>query len=53
MFGCRIGEFSLTYLGIPIHYRELSNTNWKRVEEHFEKKDSIERKENIFPLEAN
>jgi hypothetical protein len=38
MFGCRIGEFLLTYLGIPIHYRELSNTNWKRVEEHFEKK---------------
>jgi hypothetical protein len=38
IFGCRIGEFSLTYLGIPIHYMKLSNTYWKRVEEHFEKR---------------
>jgi hypothetical protein len=38
MLGCRIGEFPLTYLGIPIHYRKLSNTDWKRVEERFEKR---------------
>jgi hypothetical protein len=38
MFGYRIGEFLLTYLGIPIHYRKLSNTDWKRVEERFEKR---------------
>jgi hypothetical protein len=38
MFGCRISEFSLTYLGISIHYRKLSNTYWKRVEECFERK---------------
>jgi hypothetical protein len=25
IFGCRIGDFSLTYLAIPIHYRKLSN----------------------------
>jgi predicted component of type VI protein secretion system len=40
-----IGEFPLKYLGIPIYYRKLSNTNWKRVEELFEKKtQQLERK---------
>jgi hypothetical protein len=53
MFGCRIGEFPLTYLGIPIHYMKLNNVDWKRVEEHFEKKTQQLEKENIFPLEAN
>jgi hypothetical protein len=52
MFGCQIGEFPLTYLGIPIRYRKLSNTNWKRVEERFAKDSTVE-KENIFLLEAN
>jgi hypothetical protein len=28
----------MKYLGIPIHYRTLSNANWKRVEERFEKR---------------
>jgi hypothetical protein len=27
MLGCRIGEFSLTYLVIPIHYRKLNNAD--------------------------
>jgi hypothetical protein len=35
MFGCRI---SLTCLGILIHYRKLRNTDWKRVDERFEKR---------------
>jgi hypothetical protein len=38
MFCCRIGDFPLTYLGIPIDYRKLSNTDRKRVEERFEKR---------------
>jgi hypothetical protein len=38
LFGCRVGEFPPKYLGIPVHYRKLSNTDWKRVEEYFEKK---------------
>jgi hypothetical protein len=38
MLGCRIDEFPLTYLGIPIHYRKLSNADWKQVEERFEKR---------------
>jgi hypothetical protein len=37
MFGCVSGEFPLKYLEIPIHFTKLSNTNWKRVEEHFKK----------------
>jgi len=28
----------MRYLGIPIHYRRLSNADWKRVEERFEKR---------------
>jgi hypothetical protein len=28
----------MRYLGMPIHYRKLSNAVWKRVEEHFEKR---------------
>ena len=38
LFGCQEGEFSLKYLGIPIHYRKLRNADWKRVEEQFEKR---------------
>jgi hypothetical protein len=38
IFGCRSGDFPLKYLGIPIHYRKLSNSDWKRVEERFEKR---------------
>jgi hypothetical protein len=38
MLGCRIGKFPLTYLGIPIYYRKLSNVDWKRVEERFGKR---------------
>uniref|UniRef100_J3MKF9 Uncharacterized protein n=1 Tax=Oryza brachyantha TaxID=4533 RepID=J3MKF9_ORYBR len=35
--GCTIGEFSIRYQGIPIHFRKLRNADWKRVEERFEK----------------
>jgi hypothetical protein len=38
MFGCVSGDFPLKYLGIPIHFRKLSNADWKRVEERFEKR---------------
>jgi len=37
LFGCK-GAFPMRYLGIPIHYRRLSNADWKRVEERFEKR---------------
>ena len=36
LFGCNQGAFPMRYLGIPIHYKRLSNMDWKRVEECFE-----------------
>jgi hypothetical protein len=35
LFGYNSGDFPLKYLGIPIHYRKLSNADWKRVEERY------------------
>jgi hypothetical protein len=33
LFGCNQGEFPIRYLGIPIHFRKLTNAEWKFVEE--------------------
>ena len=33
LFGCGQGQFPIKYLGIPIHYRRLTNAEWKPVEE--------------------
>jgi hypothetical protein len=30
MFGCMSGDFPLKYLEIPIHFRKLSNADWKK-----------------------
>jgi hypothetical protein len=38
IFGCGSGDFPLKYLGIPIHYRKLINSDWKRVEDRFKKR---------------
>ncbi|WVZ75219.1 hypothetical protein U9M48_023298 [Paspalum notatum var. saurae] len=38
LFGCKTGTFSFRYLGIPMHYRKLRNTDWRMVEERFEKR---------------
>ena len=32
IFGCEQGHFPIMYLGIPIHYRKLTNAEWKHVE---------------------
>ena len=37
LFGCNTGSFSIRYLGIPIHYRKLSNIDWLKIQERFEK----------------
>ena len=37
LFGCNTGAFLMRYLGIPTHYRKLSNSNWLKVQERFEK----------------
>jgi len=38
LFGCNTGSFPIRYLGIPIHYRRLSNSDWLRVQEWLEKR---------------
>jgi hypothetical protein len=38
LFGCDVGEYPFRYLGIPMHHRQLLNTEWSKVEEHFQKK---------------
>ena len=34
---CNPGSFPIRYLGIPIHYRKLSNSDWLKIQERFEK----------------
>jgi hypothetical protein len=36
IFGCGQGQFPIMYLGIPIHYRRLTNAEWKIVEERLQ-----------------
>ena len=38
LFGCQIGSYPFKYLGIPMHYRKLSDADWKIIEERFERK---------------
>lgn len=38
LFRCQKGGFPFRYLGIPMHYRKLSNSDWKTIEIKFEKK---------------
>jgi hypothetical protein len=36
IFGCESGTFPFKYLGIPIHFRNLKNGEWRPVEDRFE-----------------
>ena len=47
MFGCQVGEFPIRYLGIPIHFRRLSNNDWLKVQERFEKRLSSWKEKNL------
>ena len=38
IFGCKIGEFPVRYLGIPMHDRNLNNNDWLTVEQRIEEK---------------
>jgi len=38
LFGCNIGSYPFQYLGIPMHFRKLSNKDWKAVEDRVEKR---------------
>ena len=37
LFGCEMGSLPFSYLGIPIHHRQLTNKEWKCIEDRFEK----------------
>ena len=38
IFGCESGSLPFKYLGVPIHYRNLQNSEWNLVESRFEGK---------------
>jgi hypothetical protein len=38
LFGCNSGDYPFRYLGIPMHHRQLLNSEWSKVEEHFQQK---------------
>jgi hypothetical protein len=38
LFDCGTGKYPLKYLGIPMHHKRLSNTDWKIIKEKIEKK---------------
>lgn len=38
IFGCDHGSFPFRYLGIPMHVRKLRNSDWREVEERFQRK---------------
>lgn len=38
LFGCKMGGYSYKYLGIPMHYLKLCNSDWKIIETKFDKK---------------
>ncbi|WVZ91915.1 hypothetical protein U9M48_038026 [Paspalum notatum var. saurae] len=38
LFGCRSGSLPFRYLGLPMHYRKLGNSDWKHIEDRFEQR---------------
>jgi hypothetical protein len=38
LFGCGLGQFPISYLGISIHFRQLTIAEWKHVEERLQKR---------------
>ena len=40
-FGCEAGQFPIRSLDIPIHYRKLTNTEWKYVKERLQKRLAV------------
>ena len=47
LFGCNSGNFPIRYLGIPIHYRKLSNNDWVRIQKRFEQRLSSWKGKNL------
>jgi hypothetical protein len=38
IFGCELGVIPFMYLGIPSHFCKLKNSEWKVIEDCFERK---------------
>jgi hypothetical protein len=38
IFGCQVGTYPFKYLRIPMHYKRLSNNDWKIIEHMIERK---------------
>ena len=38
IFTCKVGDFPFRYLGVPMHYKRLANSDSKEAEERVEKK---------------
>ena len=38
IFGCDMGAMPFRYPGIPMHHKRLSNSDWKHIEEKFQKR---------------
>ena len=47
LFGCNPGSFPIRYLGIPIHFRKLSKSDWLKIQERFEKRLSSWKGKNL------
>jgi hypothetical protein len=43
LFRCKKGSYPFRYLGIPMHYRKLYNSNQKTIEERIEKTEQLEK----------
>jgi hypothetical protein len=39
LFGCKVGQVPIKYIGIPMHVRRLSNKDQKVIEDGIEKKN--------------
>jgi hypothetical protein len=48
IFGCNTGSTPFKYLGIPMHHKKLSNSDWTIIEEKFQKKSLVVGKANYF-----
>jgi len=38
LFGCKLGSYPFRYVGIPMHFRKLSNNDRKIIEDRIEKR---------------
>jgi hypothetical protein len=38
LFGCDLDQYPFRYLRIPMHHKKITNTDWKLIEEKFEKR---------------